>query len=95
MIDGDFLIAVVAAGAWSGPIWPGAGCRSSRRSREGLEALGDGEKARLVLTESGWPIGRLVDTFNSAATEIQARTARLDQDRQELLVVVLGRWPRP
>ena len=43
---------------------------------------------RLVLSESGWPIGRLVDTFNSAATEVQARTARLDQDRQELLVVL-------
>ena len=43
---------------------------------------------RLVLTESGWPIGRLVDTFNSAATEVQARTARLDQDRRELLVVL-------
>jgi len=82
------LIAVVAAGGLVGAYLSWRWLSVLAEVTRGLETLGDGEKARLVLTESGWPIGRLVDTFNSAATEIQARTARLDQDRQELLVVL-------
>ena len=54
----------------------------------GLEALGAREKARPVLTTARGPIGKLVRAFNAAATEIQARTAGLDQDRQQLLVVL-------
>ena len=34
------------------------------------------------------PVGRLVRAFNAAANEIEARTAGLDQDRQQLLVVL-------
>ena len=34
------------------------------------------------------PVGRLVRAFNSAATEVQSRAARLEQDRQQLIVVL-------
>jgi two-component system, OmpR family, phosphate regulon sensor histidine kinase PhoR len=83
-----FLIAVVAAGGLVGAYLSWRWLSVLAHVTRGLEALGEGEKARMVLTESGWPIGRLVDTFNSAASEIQARTARLDQERRELLVVL-------
>ena len=54
----------------------------------GLEALGARRKVRPVLTMARGPLGRLVRAFNAAANEIEARTARLDQDRQQLLVVL-------
>jgi two-component system, OmpR family, phosphate regulon sensor histidine kinase PhoR len=54
----------------------------------GLESLGAQENTRLVLTTTWGPIGTLVWAFNAAATEVQARTAGLDQDRQQLLVVL-------
>ena len=34
------------------------------------------------------PVGKLVRAFNASANEIEARTAGLDQDRQQLLVVL-------
>jgi two-component system, OmpR family, phosphate regulon sensor histidine kinase PhoR len=54
----------------------------------GLEALGSRQKTRPVLTATPGPVGKLVRAFNAAATDVQARTARLDQDRQQLLVVL-------
>ena len=54
----------------------------------GLEALRARERVRPVLTTARGPVGRLVRAFNTAANEIEARTAGLDQDRQQLLVVL-------
>jgi two-component system, OmpR family, phosphate regulon sensor histidine kinase PhoR len=54
----------------------------------GLEAIGARERVRPVLTTAGGPVGRLVRAFNMAANEIEARTAGLDQDRQQLLVML-------
>ena len=54
----------------------------------GLEALGAREKVRPVFSMARGPVGRLVRAFNAAANEIEARTAGLDQDRQQLLVVL-------
>jgi two-component system, OmpR family, phosphate regulon sensor histidine kinase PhoR len=54
----------------------------------GLEALGARERVRPVFTKAGGPVGRLVRAFNVAANEIEARTAGLDQDRQQLLVML-------
>ena len=54
----------------------------------GLEALRARERVRPVLTTALGPVGRLVRAFNTAANEIEARTAGLDQDRQQLLVVL-------
>ena len=34
------------------------------------------------------PLGRLVRTFNAAAADVHARLARLEQDRQQLIVVL-------
>ncbi len=54
----------------------------------GLEALRRGRKAHVVRSAAPGPVGRLVRAFNSAATEVQSRTARLEQDRQQLIVVL-------
>jgi two-component system, OmpR family, phosphate regulon sensor histidine kinase PhoR len=54
----------------------------------GLDALGAREKVHPVLNKARGPVGGLVRAFNAAANEIEARTARLDQDRQQLLVVL-------
>ena len=54
----------------------------------GLEALRHGRKAHVVRSSAPGPIGRLVRAFNVVATEVQARTARLEQDRQQLMVVL-------
>ena len=55
------------------------GGRTSRARRR--------ERARPVLTVARGPVGRLVRAFNASANEIEAQTAGLDQDRQQLLVV--------
>ncbi len=39
----------------------------------GLEALRRGRKAHVVRSAAPGPVGRLVRSFNSAATEVQAR----------------------
>ena len=54
----------------------------------GLEALGARERARQVLSTAPGQVGRLVRAFNTALNEIEARTAGLDQDRQQLLVML-------
>ena len=59
-----------------------------RGGRDGLEALRRGRKAHVVRSTAPGPVGRLVRAFNSAATEVQSRAARLEQDRQQLIVVL-------
>ena len=54
----------------------------------GLEALRHGRKAYIVRSTAPGPVGRLVRAFNVVATEVQARTARLEQDRQQMTVVL-------
>jgi len=82
------IIAAAAAGAalvayrvWR---WAFAVAEVTR----GLEALGAGSRARPVLVAARGPVGRLVKTFNASAAESQAQIARLDQERQQLLVVL-------
>jgi two-component system, OmpR family, phosphate regulon sensor histidine kinase PhoR len=74
-------LALVAYTAWS---WSRALAEVSR----GLQAMGAGQKPRLVLRAVPGPIGVLVKAFNVAAAEIQARIEGLDQERQQLLVVL-------
>jgi two-component system, OmpR family, phosphate regulon sensor histidine kinase PhoR len=54
----------------------------------GLDALAAREPARPVLTPESGPVGELVRAFNSTVNAVQARTAALDQDREQLLVVL-------
>jgi two-component system phosphate regulon sensor histidine kinase PhoR len=55
---------------------------------QGLEALSRGVRPRLLRSTVGGPIGRLVRSFNEAATDVVGHSARLDQDLQQLLVVL-------
>jgi two-component system, OmpR family, phosphate regulon sensor histidine kinase PhoR len=75
------VFAFVAYAAWR---WLSALGEVTR----GLQRLGDGQKARLVLSAPPGPIGSLTRAFNLAAAEIQGRHERLDQDRQQLRVVL-------
>jgi two-component system phosphate regulon sensor histidine kinase PhoR len=54
----------------------------------GLESVGAGMRTRPVYSAARGPVGRLVKTFNAAAAEAHAQRARLDQERQQLLVVL-------
>jgi two-component system, OmpR family, phosphate regulon sensor histidine kinase PhoR len=54
----------------------------------GLEALRRGSRAHVVRAATSWPIGRLVRVFNAAAADVSGRIARLEQDRQQLIVVL-------
>ncbi len=54
----------------------------------GLQALGERGKVRPVMIMARGAVGELVRAFNASANEIEARTAGLDQDRQQLLVVL-------
>jgi two-component system phosphate regulon sensor histidine kinase PhoR len=54
----------------------------------GLEALRHGRNAHVVRSTVPGPVGRLVRAFNVVATEVQARAARLEQDRQQMMVVL-------
>jgi two-component system phosphate regulon sensor histidine kinase PhoR len=84
-----FIIAAFAAAAfavaaymvWS---WWSAVAKVAR----GLEALGSGDEARPVLIATHGPVGKLIRAFNSAATDVQTSNAKLNQDRQQLLVVL-------
>ena len=53
--------------------------RAPRWAREGT---------RQILIDVWGPVGRLIGDFNAAAPAIQARIDRLEQDRQQLLVVL-------
>src|SRR5262249_51998546 len=73
----------------------GAGCYLARRwssvlndLAQGLEALRVAEKAHVIRARAPGSLGGLVRSFNAAATDIQARMAQLDQDRQQVLVVL-------
>src|SRR5438093_1465637 len=82
------IIAVAAAGvalaAYLGWRWALALAEVTR----GLDALGAGAKVRPILTAARGPVGRLVKTFNASAAECQTQILRLDQERQQLLVVL-------
>src|SRR5690349_13127659 len=54
----------------------------------GLEALRRGNRANFVRSAASGPLGRLVRTFNSTATDVQSRVDRLERDRQQLIVVL-------
>jgi two-component system phosphate regulon sensor histidine kinase PhoR len=54
----------------------------------GLQALSAGARTRPALRAAHGPLSRLVKSFNEAAAVIQANTARLNQDHQQLLVVL-------
>jgi two-component system phosphate regulon sensor histidine kinase PhoR len=82
------LIAVVAAGLLAGGYLAWRCWYALVEVTRGLEALGRGVKPRVVMTGDLGAVGQLVNTFNAAATAVQAQTARLDQDRQQLLVVL-------
>jgi two-component system phosphate regulon sensor histidine kinase PhoR len=85
---GFIIIAVaataVAVGMYLGWRWS----RALAEVNRGLEALAAGDRARPVLTAARGPVGRLIRKFNAAAAELQAHADRLDQDRQQLLVVL-------
>jgi two-component system phosphate regulon sensor histidine kinase PhoR len=82
------VIALVSAGLAAGAYLGWRLRHTLGELNRGLESLGRGGRPRFVMTGDRWPARRLARTFNSVATEIQAQVARLDQDRQQLLVVL-------
>jgi two-component system phosphate regulon sensor histidine kinase PhoR len=80
----SLLAAVIAASAYFAWRWSNVLAELSR----GLDALRAGDKARVVRAGAQGPIGRLVRSFNAAATEVQTRAGHLEQERQRLLVVL-------
>ncbi len=62
--------------------------RVAREIAGGLESLRRGAKAHVVRRAAPWPLGRLVHSFNAAAADVHARILRLEQDRQQLIVVL-------
>ncbi len=58
--------------------------------RHGVAALGAGRPARPILARVGGPVGRLAQLFDTIAPQLEARIARLEQDRQQLRAVLSG-----
>ncbi len=75
------LTAIIGLVGWR---W----ARAASDLRRGLEELRRNARAHFVRGGSSGPIGRLVETYNAAATEIEARISLLERDRQQLLVVL-------
>jgi two-component system, OmpR family, phosphate regulon sensor histidine kinase PhoR len=75
------VLALAAYSAWS---WWKALADVCR----GLQAMGKGQKARLVRNPVPGPIGGLVKTFNLAAADVESRNGKLEQDGQQLRVVL-------
>jgi two-component system phosphate regulon sensor histidine kinase PhoR len=84
IVIGIVVAAAVGAAIYVAWRWLSALAEVSR----GLGALAAYEPARPVLAVARGPVGAVVRAFNSAATAVQGRTAGLDQDRQQLLVVL-------
>src|SRR5436305_4117196 len=82
------MIALAAAGVAAGSFVAWRWSSALAEVAGGLEALRRGGKARVLRTAAPGPVGRLVRAFNAAATEVQSQAARVDQDRQQLLVVL-------
>ncbi|HMB08693.1 MAG TPA: ATP-binding protein [Isosphaeraceae bacterium] len=56
----------------------------------GVAALGKGQPTRPILVRVRGPVGRLARLFDSVAPQLEARIARLEQDRQQLRAVLSG-----
>jgi two-component system phosphate regulon sensor histidine kinase PhoR len=56
----------------------------------GIAALGEGRPARPTLVQAGGPVGRLARLFDAVAPKLEAKIARLEQDRQQLRAVLSG-----
>jgi two-component system phosphate regulon sensor histidine kinase PhoR len=82
------VIALVAAGLAAGGFLAWRSWSAVAEVTRGLEALGRREKPRAVMTGDQGPAGQLARVFNSVAAKISAHAARLDQDREQLLVVL-------
>ncbi len=81
------IIAAAAAGFATTALVLWRWSRTVTEVARGLEAVADGA-VRPVLSPPSGPIGELVRSFNAAAAEVEERVDRLDQDRQQLLVVL-------
>jgi two-component system phosphate regulon sensor histidine kinase PhoR len=55
---------------------------------QGLGSLTLGQRPRPVLVSVWGPVGRLIEDYNGATAEIQARIDRLERDREQLRVVL-------
>jgi two-component system phosphate regulon sensor histidine kinase PhoR len=82
------IILLAAAGAAVGLYLAWRGSLALAEVTCGLDALRAGAKTRPGSRTAPRPLARLVKSFNEAAAEIQATTARLNQDHQQLLVVL-------
>jgi two-component system, OmpR family, phosphate regulon sensor histidine kinase PhoR len=56
----------------------------------GVAALGKGQPTRPILVRVRGPVGRLARLLDSVAPQLEARIARLEQDRQQLRAVLSG-----
>jgi two-component system, OmpR family, phosphate regulon sensor histidine kinase PhoR len=56
----------------------------------GVAALGKGQPTRPILVRVRGPVGQLARLFDSVAPQLEARIARLEQDRQQLRAVLSG-----
>jgi two-component system phosphate regulon sensor histidine kinase PhoR len=75
------VLGVIGYLAWS---W----CRVLAEVCRGLQAMGRGQKPRLVRRVVPGPIGGLVKTFNAAVADAEGRNEKLEQDGQQLRVVL-------
>ena len=55
-----------------------------------VRALGEGKTTRPILARVGGAVGRLARLFDAVAPQLEARIARLEQDRQQLRAVLSG-----
>jgi two-component system phosphate regulon sensor histidine kinase PhoR len=89
LIGGTAVIAVLASLVLS--------ARLARRLRRPLDALigaagklGEGNSGQRVFTEGQDEIGELVWAFNRMSEQLDARMARLEQDREQLRAILSG-----
>ncbi len=82
------IILLAVSGAVGGVYLAWRGSLALAEVVRGLRALRAGARIRPALRTAHGPLDRLVKSFNEAAAQIQADTARLNRDHQQLLVVL-------
>ena len=91
---GLWVEIVAAAGAVAGVVAAVVAARRRRRALDelgrGLIALDEGRPVRPIRTRAGGAVGRLARAFNEVAPMLEARVARLEEERRQLGVVLGG-----
>ena len=90
IVESGIAIAVAIIGLCGFGVVAWRRARALEEVRRGIAALGEGRPARPILSQIGGPVGKVARLLDSVVPRLEARIAKLEQDRQQLSAVLSG-----